>query len=180
MRLGQRGRGHRHVLEAGEHPLGRVAEILFQLCAQRLHGHRGHMALQAPEFFDPLGRQQIDAGGQHLAELDEGRSQILQRMTHAFGRRQPQGRSLAASDVEQPPGALQCTGHADALDHIAEAVTHQHRGDLLHAAEVAHGGQRLPHQRASTVSARPANAAATVCRRTASRSPSNWNRRALA
>ena len=76
--------------------------------------------------------------------------------------------------------AVRSTGHADALDHVAEAVTHQHRGDFLQPAEVTDGGEGVPHQRASTVSASPRRAAATVCRRTASRSPSNWNRRALA
>ena len=78
----------------------RGAERLFQLRQQGLERYRRDFALQAFELGDPLRRQQIDAGGQYLPELDEGRAELVKAIC---ARAAAQG--LITGPVGEPPRA---------------------------------------------------------------------------
>ena len=187
--LGQRSSGHRGFIKEGEHLRRRRTEIGLQLFADLLVGQCRDRVLQLGEFGDPVRRQQVDAGGEHLAQLHEGRPEILQGAAHAHRRGHPQHLLPLLVPVQQAAGTFQYRGQADAPHDVAEAVADQDGGDFLQPAKVTDGAQRLPHRcllrliagaACHSWASIPCNAAATVCRRMASRSPSNWNSSARA
>ena len=79
--LGDRRRGHRLGLERRERFLDRLAQLDLDHGAGGLAGEGGDLILQPFEFIGDIRRQQIAARRQHLAELDEDRSQRFQRQT---------------------------------------------------------------------------------------------------
>ena len=62
-----------------EHVLPGHAELLLHHADDLLLGERRHVVLQRRELLDELGRQQVGAGRHDLAELREGRSELLER-----------------------------------------------------------------------------------------------------
>ena len=189
MGLGQRGGGHRGFIEEGEHLRRRRAQVGFQLLADGRVRQRRYRVLQLGQLGNPFRWQQVDAGGQHLAQLDEGRAEILQGTAHAHRCGHAQHLLAFLVPVQQAARALEHGGQADAPDHVAEAVADQDGRDFLQPAQVTDGTQRLPHRcllrfhtgpACHSWASMPCNAAATVCRRMASRSPSNWNSSARA
>ena len=97
--LRQRRGRERPGFDAGEHLLRFAAQVFHQLRADFLPAEGRHRVLQLAQLGDPLGRQQVDAGGQHLAELDEGRAQFLQRLAEAHRRLRPFA-LLVVADVQ--------------------------------------------------------------------------------
>ncbi len=146
MDLGQRRRRQRPGFHTRENGFGRLAQILRQLRQQFGESDGGRGILQFAELVDPFGREQVDAGGENLPELDEGRSQLLRRPPHPGWRFQP-GQLLRRLPVQGAAGTLQGTGHADPPHHVAEAIADKDGGDVMQAAQVADGADCLPeHQ----------------------------------
>ena len=85
MHLGYRGRGHRLALEPGEDLVHRFAVSLLQFGDGQVRRKRRHAVLQLRQFVGDIQRQQVTPGRQQLAELDENRSQIFQRLAQAHG-----------------------------------------------------------------------------------------------
>ncbi len=86
MDLRDRGRGHRLVLERGEQLGQRPLQLGLD---QRLglgRGEGGQPILQLGQVVGDCVAQEIAAHGQRLAELDEGRAQLLQRPSQPLAR----------------------------------------------------------------------------------------------
>ena len=78
MDLGDRGGRQRGPLEAGEQLVHPGAELSPDYLVDRGPGHGGHVVLQRAQFGDELLGQQVAAGAQHLAELDEGHTAVFE------------------------------------------------------------------------------------------------------
>ena len=74
-------------LERLEYVLDRLSVGTLQRRQDLLGGKGRHAILQLGQFVGDIGGQQIASGRQHLAELHEDRSQVLQRQPQAFGAR---------------------------------------------------------------------------------------------
>ena len=134
--LRDRGRRQRLGIEAGEDLLGRRAQVLGELGAHHLDRHRRRLTVQLFEFGDPGRAEQVGAAGQDLAELDEGRPQILER--HAQLHRRIQPRQVGGMvHAQHMAGAGQPIGPAEPAHQIAQAVADEDRRDLLQPAEIA-------------------------------------------
>ena len=83
MHLRDGGARHRQRLELLEHLRHRPAERAFELGVGERGRKRRHLVLQPRQFVGDIGGQQVAPGGEHLAELDEQRSQGLQRQAQA-------------------------------------------------------------------------------------------------
>ena len=76
--LGERGGGHRFVGEPGEDVAHLHVQLVLDHGADLGHRDRFDLVLEPSEGFEVVGGQEIGTGGQHLAELDEGRSHRLE------------------------------------------------------------------------------------------------------
>jgi hypothetical protein len=138
MHLRHRGRGHRAALEAGEDLVHRLAIGLFQL-RDRLFGREGrHPILQSRQLVGDIQRQQVAASGKHLAELDEDRAQVFQRLAQADRTRRrdvaPEQQALHYAQQARAESLLQLVVEDQAVEAVAI-------GDTGNAkqAEDAHG-----------------------------------------
>jgi hypothetical protein len=124
-------------------PAQRMRMALEELGHQVLERLRRHLGVQLLELGDPARRKQIHARRHHLAELDEGRAELLERHAHALRgiERDLLGDRIAVQDL---PGALQHPGDADALHEFAQAVADEDRGDFLQARQLAHHADGVP------------------------------------
>ena len=113
--LGDGGGGQRVAVEACEQAVGGLAEAAFHLGQRLFSGERRHFVLELGQLLPDVRRQQVLAGGEGLAELDEDRTQILQRLPDPVpacrlvparppgGRRQPEQQARRT----QQPGFVQ-------------------------------------------------------------------------
>jgi hypothetical protein len=122
---------------------GASPRVFDQLPAQVFEGQRRRGVLQLAELGDPLGRKEIAPGRQDLPQLDEGRPQLLERPAHPGGRLEP-GQVFGLAPVQGLAGPLQRARHPDPPHQAAEAVAHQHRGNLLHTPQIAGGTEGFP------------------------------------
>ncbi|MCY1205597.1 hypothetical protein D9M72_171490 [compost metagenome] len=81
--LGHRGRGQRLDVEAGEHLADPGAQLFLDTRDGLLRGERRYLVLQAGQFIGDIGRHQVAASGEQLAELDEDRAEVFQRQAQA-------------------------------------------------------------------------------------------------
>ncbi len=110
MDLCDRGGGDRLIVETREQGVDRLAELALDRGA-RLASRKGRQMVLQPRQVgrDPFA-QEIGAGRQRLAELDEARAHVLQR------RRQPLARAaFVAARTEQPRPGDQCRRDAQDL-----------------------------------------------------------------
>ncbi len=135
--LRDRRRAERPRIELAEHLERRPAERALELGQEVVEGDRRDLALELLELGDPVRREEVDAGGHHLPELDERRPQLPEREAQPLRRLEPDGLDLRAP-VENLPGALEDVGNADPADDVAQAVPDEDRGDLVEAREVPH------------------------------------------
>ena len=130
--LADRGGRHRHRVEGGE----QVADLAVQLLADHLlHllvGEGRDRVLQQAQLADDLGRHQVGADREQLAELDEGRAQLVQHLAQVPAARLQRHLRLVPR-APRPP-----------LERIPEAVPGGHLGDLTNAGDLgAPRGLRL-------------------------------------
>ncbi len=143
--LGERRGRHRGFVQPGEDLMRRRAKVVFQLLADLRIRQGRYRVLQLGELGDPVRREQVDAGGQDLAEFDEGRAEVFHRPAHADRGGHAQD-LLGVVPVQQPAGAFEHVSQADPAHQVAEAVADQDRGDFLQAPQVTDGSQRFPHR----------------------------------
>ncbi len=95
------------------------------------------MVLQLTEFGDPLRLEQVDPGCKNLAEFDKRRPEIFERPPHPLGRRHVHV-GFRVAPVQNATGPLECIGQADPAHHVAKAVSHEDRTDIVQTPHVAH------------------------------------------
>ena len=124
--LRHRGRGDRLDIETREDLADRFAVGMLEFGDRQRRGKRRHLVLQLGQFLGDVRRQQVAAGGQHLAELDEDGAKRLQGTTQALGawRRQiaPEQRG-----ADQPGRKI---GRVVIEDQLIQAMAKADAGDL--------------------------------------------------
>ena len=80
MDLADRGGGHRRRVELDEEALDRLAELFLDHALDVLVRERAHVVLQAAELGDDVRRQDVRTHREQLAELDEGRAQLVEEL----------------------------------------------------------------------------------------------------
>ena len=101
MHLGDRGGGHRLLDEFAEHLLDRLPEIRLDRRPRRRDRKRRQAILERCKVMGNVVAQEIGAGRQALAKLDEGRPHLLQR------RGQPLARPALGPLVHEGPREAQ-------------------------------------------------------------------------
>jgi hypothetical protein len=114
---------------------GRVAlDDGARLCT----GERRHLVLQLGQFVGDVRRHQVAPGGQHLAELDEDRPQVLQRQSQPLTTRSVVG----AAQSQQAGQQAQAAVVAQLVEHqLVHAVAQHHPGDQGQAGPVSHAAE---------------------------------------
>ncbi len=147
MDLGDRGRGERLLVEREKDVLQRLAVGLLDDRARDDAGEGRHVVLQMGELFGEIIGQQIAARGQDLAELDEDRSEILQRAAYAPRAR----RAVAAKPVprQQVHDEAHRTEQRQIENDLVETMPDQHQIDMNQPDELpwmnhAAGPRRTP------------------------------------
>ena len=152
-----------------EHLAERDAQLPLDRRLRRAGRQRRHHVLEARQFGDQVGRQQVGADAEGLAELDEGGPEFLERLAEALGGRA--GRRGAA-----PPRKQASTEGDRALElqprhDVREAVLHQDGGDLPKPAPLLRRERRSGQTHRKAPAQRPtrrlAGAAAGTRRRRA-------------
>lgn len=146
MDLGQRRRSQRIGFHSRRGRIRRFAQVLRELRPAFGEQDGRRSILQPAEFANPLRREQIDAGRKDLAELDEGRSQLLHRPAYS-GRQLGWCQFLRRTPAERLIGTPQSTRHADPAHHITETVADEDAAHFMQAPQVATSPNRVPkHQ----------------------------------
>ena len=162
--LRDRGGGVGFALEGVEHLERRAAERRLDLRQQLVERHRRDPAVQPVELGGPGRRQQVLAHREHLAELDEGRPQLLEREPHALLRFEM--RDVAAvAPVQDLAGTLEHGRDAGAPHQVAKPMPDQDRADLAQAWQVADRTEHAPHHGRPTCLCSPRTGRATHRRR---------------
>jgi hypothetical protein len=132
--LRDRGRCDRLLVKAREHLIQVGAQLGAEHAGDLRPGHLGGIILQMTQLADELGRDQVPAGGYHLAQLDERDPAVLQGQPERPG--QP-GPPFGGGKLRTAPAAQ--VGQQSAAD--------QDPADL----RVAAGAAQLPAQAAQHV-----------------------------
>ena len=122
MHLADRCGRQRLLVELEEEPLDRLAELLADHPLDIGERERADVVLEPAQLGDDVRRDDVGPGREQLAELDEGRAELVEhlpQMTAAHGRRSRRGRRGPAL-VEQEP----------------EPVAHRDLGDLAQPPDV--------------------------------------------
>jgi hypothetical protein len=131
MHLRDRGRGERRALERGEHLLDGLAEGRRKRRRGLLAGEGRHLILKLRELRRDIGRQEVGADGQGLAELHEDRAELFER----FAQPNPE-RLTSAAEREQSPEPRERPEQMRAPDDLVEPMLHQHALDRQHATQL--------------------------------------------
>ena len=135
--LPDRGGGDGGRLELREELLDRKPEVLADHPLDVLVRERPHVVLQGLQLEHDVGRDDVGPRREQLAELDEGRAELVQHLAEVLaalgGRALRRETLLSGQQVGQPVG----------LEEVAEPVLDRHLGDFRHAPEIA--GRRAGH-----------------------------------
>ena len=138
MHLGDRGGGDRLIVEAGEQRVDRLAELGLDDAPGLGAGESRQMVLQLRQVGRDLFAQKVGARRQGLAELDEGRTHLLQR------RRQPLARpARIAAAREQPRPGDQRRRDAQDLQREQRIVPREAQRHAQQAPGIAKRAQHL-------------------------------------
>ncbi len=110
------------MVELREQPLDRLAEILHDRPFDVGVRKGPHVVLQAAELGDDVGWNDVRPRREQLAELDEGRTELVEHLAQV-----PAARSALRRRI----------GGLVALDRIAEPVPNGDLGDLAQTAEAS-------------------------------------------
>ena len=131
--LADRGRGQRLAVELEEEALDRLAELLADDALDLLVRERAHVVLEPAQLGDDVRRQHVGPHREELAELDEGRAELVEELAQVLAAL----RRRALDDPRAVPAAREKVGQLVALEEVAEAVPDGDLGDLRQPAEVA-------------------------------------------
>ena len=90
MHLADRGGGDRLAVELQEEPLDRLAQLLPDDALDLLVREGAHVVLEPAQLGDDVRRQDVGPHREQLAELDEGRAELVEELAEvlaALGRR---------------------------------------------------------------------------------------------
>ncbi|MOA08739.1 hypothetical protein D3C78_1285300 [compost metagenome] len=138
MHLGHRGGGQRLALEAAEHLVDGRAELLLDQRHRLLGRERRHLVLQVRQLVGDVRRQQVAAGGQQLAELDEHRAEVFQAAAQALAARHRDGLARQPAPGHGAQQAAQPPGQRQVEQQVVELVA---GGGPLDADQAAQGEQ---------------------------------------
>ena len=127
--------GHGLTLEADEDLLQRLAKGTLDGVHRDLGIERRHAILQLGQFLGHIGRHQVAARGQYLAELHEDGPQLLQRFAQALATRLVQ---LAAKG-QHAAQAAQARMRNPGEHQLVESITKHHPEDGPASQKAAHG-----------------------------------------
>ena len=134
--LADRRRGDRLAVEREEEALDRVAEILDDHALGFLERERSHVVLQTAQLGDDVRGHDVGPRRQQLAELDEGRAELVEQLAEVHASRR--GPAVARGcEPRLRRAAGQEVGELVRLEEVAEAVAHHHLCDLRETAEIA-------------------------------------------
>src|SRR6266567_4483499 len=161
MDLADRGRRGWLLVELEEGLLDRQAELLLNYAPDVGERNRPDVVLQLLELDHDVGRDDVRASREQLAELDEGRPQLVQHLP------QPPPAVRGRVGAAVPADPREEVGQPVALEEVAEAVLDRDLRDLGEAADVARGrtGHAISLTRARCWAFRPAAPAAAPQRR---------------
>ena len=131
--LADRGRGQRLAVEFEEETLDRLAELLADDALDLFVRERAHVVLEPAQLGDDVRRQHVGPHREELAELDEGRAELVEELAEVLAAL----RRRAVDDPRAVPAAREKVGQLVALEEVAEAVPDGDLGDLRQPAEVA-------------------------------------------
>jgi hypothetical protein len=120
-------------IKGGEHLLDGPAQLGLEQLADRLRRGRGDLVLEPAQLGHHPGREQVGAGRQHLAELDEHAAAFLQGLAQTPGGRCGRGCGLLAGRLAQ-------------AQERPEAVLDGDPGDLGVAGQAAAGAADGPQR----------------------------------
>ena len=136
MDLRDAGAGERLGAEVGEDLLERAPQRRLDDAARLFEGDLRDAVLQGLELVAERLRDEVGARGEDLAQLHEGRAQVLQRGGDALEEGERWDLGFAAID-EQPDDGLVL--EVPGLDDVSQTVAHEDRGDLPEADHVLDG-----------------------------------------
>ncbi len=139
MDLGNGGGRQRRLVEVIEQGLDGTAQARLYLAPGLLPAEGGHPVLQQGQLFSDVRRQQIPAGRQHLAELDEDGAQGLEGEANAGTTAQLR---LFVFEPEQA-AAHQASGPGLIAggNQLVDALLQQNADDAIEAFELLGGHQ---------------------------------------
>ena len=116
----------RCLLDRGEQPLQRHAQLSFGEGSDRGERNRRHLVLQPLEFLGDLGRQHVEPGGQELSDFDHEAAEVHRQRMEA----------LREAPHPLRPGALGNPHQPDAGEEQLEPPGHREmpRGEAQDAA----------------------------------------------
>ena len=130
--LSHRAGGERSLVDLHPFRLQQITETVPQLLLDLLPGDRADFILQSPQLGRPGVGQPIDPRAQELAELDEGRPQLLQRLARPLWRRAHFALGGLVHQLRHQP----CR-QVKARQHVGEPVGQEHTQDLPRAPDDA-------------------------------------------
>ena len=139
--LADRRGGQRLAVELEEEALDREAEVFEDDALDLFVRERAHVVLEAAQLGDDVRRQDVWTHREQLAELDEGRAELVEELAEmlaALG-------CAALEELRPVPAARDQVGQPVPLEEVAEAVPDRDLGDLRQPAEVPLLGRRLRH-----------------------------------
>src|SRR5207253_1896705 len=132
MHLSDRGRRDRLLVELREELRDREAEILFDHLLDVRDRKRADVVLQPSQLGDDVGRQDVGPRREQLAELDEGRAELVEHLAEMLT-----ALRRLAGVLDAVPAPREEIGQPVSLEPVAEAVPDGDLSDLRQAAEVA-------------------------------------------
>ena len=121
MHLADRRGRERLLVELGEQPLDRLAELRADRALDVRERERAHVVLEPAQLGDDVGRNDVGPRREQLPELHERRPELVEHLAQMPPARRARLVALAAA----------------AVDDVAEAVPHRDLGDLAQAPEIA-------------------------------------------
>ena len=138
--LADRRRGYRGRVEVGEELLDAQLELLADDTLDVVVGDRTDVVLELLQLEHDVGRDDVGAGREQLAELDEGRAELVEHLTQV-----PAALGGAGHFRVQLRAAGEEVGQAMGLEEVAEAVPDRDLGDLGDPAKVLPPAGRARH-----------------------------------
>ena len=135
----RRGRDRR-LLEVEVELLERELELFLDDSAGLLERERRHRVLERLQLEDDVRRDDVGARREELAELDEGRAELVEHLAQPLAAR----RALRVDlHLAAEPRADGC--RPAGLEEVAEPVPLRDLGDLRHAPQLPHCGPGARH-----------------------------------
>ena len=139
MHLGDGGRRQWRLVEVVKQGLDGATQAQLDLLARRLTTEGGHPVLQQSQLFGDIRRQQVAAGREHLAELDEDGAKGLEGETDAGTT--AEFRLLVLEPEQGTTGQTTRPGLIAGGHQFVDALLQQDGDDAIEAFELLRGHQ---------------------------------------